>query len=80
MSALASQWGGDPLDSPENSRSMAEKIHAHGGVVEERTYRGVGHLTLIGAFAPAFASSGASAARGHSIRLERHTAGRLLQT
>jgi hypothetical protein len=32
---------------------MAEKIHAHGGVVEERTYRGVGHLTLIGAFAPA---------------------------
>jgi hypothetical protein len=32
---------------------MAEKIHAHGGVAEERTYRGVGHLTLIGAFAPA---------------------------
>src|SRR4029434_6938705 len=32
---------------------MAEKIRAHGGVAEERTYRGVGHLTLIGAFAPA---------------------------
>jgi hypothetical protein len=31
---------------------MAEKIRAHGGVVEERTYGGVGHLTLIGAFAP----------------------------
>ena len=26
---------------------------AHGGVAEEPTYRGVGHLTLIGAFAPA---------------------------
>jgi hypothetical protein len=52
MSALASQWGGDPLVSPENSRRMAAKIHAHGGVAEERTYRGVGHLTLIGA-APA---------------------------
>jgi hypothetical protein len=32
---------------------MAAKIHAHGSVAEERTYRGVGHLTLIGAFAPA---------------------------
>jgi hypothetical protein len=32
---------------------MAAKIHAHGGFAEERTYRGVGHLTLIGAFAPA---------------------------
>ena len=32
---------------------MAKKIHAYGGVAEERTYRGVGHLTLIGAFAPA---------------------------
>ena len=31
---------------------MAAKIHDHGGVVEERTYGGVGHLTLIGAFAP----------------------------
>ena len=31
---------------------MAAQIHAHGGVAEERTYGGVGHLTLIGAFAP----------------------------
>ena len=43
----------DRLVSPGNSRRMAEKIHAHGGVAEERTYRRVGHLTLIGAFAPA---------------------------
>jgi acetyl esterase/lipase len=43
----------DPLVSPGNSRRMAAQIHAHGGVAEERTYRGVGHLTLIGAFAPA---------------------------
>jgi acetyl esterase/lipase len=42
----------DRLVSPGNSRRMAAKIHAHGGVVEERTYGGVGHLTLIGAFAP----------------------------
>jgi acetyl esterase/lipase len=44
--------GRDPLVRPDNSRRMAEKIRAHGGVAEERTYRGVGHLTLIGAFAP----------------------------
>jgi hypothetical protein len=31
---------------------MVEKIRAYGGVVEIRTYRGVGHLTLIGAIAP----------------------------
>lgn len=43
----------DPLVSLQNSRRLAEKIHVHGGVVEERCYRGVGHLTLIGAFAPA---------------------------
>jgi len=49
---LITAWR-DFVVSPENSRRMAEKIHAHGGVVEERTYRGVGHLTLIGAFAPA---------------------------
>jgi acetyl esterase/lipase len=42
----------DRLVSPGNSRRMAAKIHARGGVVEERTYGGVGHLTLIGAFAP----------------------------
>jgi acetyl esterase/lipase len=42
----------DRLVSPGNSRRMAAKIHAHGGVVEERTYGGVGHLTLIGTFAP----------------------------
>jgi acetyl esterase/lipase len=42
----------DRLVSPGNSRRMAAKIHAHGGVVEKRTYGGVGHLTLIGAFAP----------------------------
>src|SRR5262245_55084810 len=51
-SLLITAWR-DPLVSSENSRRMAEKIHAHGGVVEERTYRGVGYLTLIGAFAPA---------------------------
>ena len=43
----------DPLVRAENSRRMAAKIRAHGGIAEERTYRGVGHLTLIGAFAPA---------------------------
>jgi len=42
----------DRLVSPGNSRRMAAKIHAHGGVAEERTYGGVGHFTLIGAFAP----------------------------
>jgi acetyl esterase/lipase len=42
----------DRLVSPGNSRRMAAKIHAYGGVVAERTYGGVGHLTLIGAFAP----------------------------
>jgi acetyl esterase/lipase len=43
----------DSLVRPENSRRMAEKIRAHGGVAQERSYGGVGHLTLIGAFAPA---------------------------
>jgi len=42
----------DRLVSPANSRRMAAQIRAHGGVGEERTYGGVGHLTLIGAFAP----------------------------
>ena len=42
----------DGLVSPGNSRRMAAKIHANGGIVEERTYGGVGHFTLIGAFAP----------------------------
>jgi acetyl esterase/lipase len=51
-SLLISPWR-DALVSPENSRRMAAKIHAYGGVAEERIYRGVGHLTLIGAFAPA---------------------------
>jgi hypothetical protein len=31
---------------------MAAKIRDHGGVAEELTHGGVGHLTLIGAFAP----------------------------
>jgi acetyl esterase/lipase len=43
----------DPLVSPGNSRRMAAKIRDHGGVAEVLTYGGVGHLTLIGAFAPA---------------------------
>ena len=42
----------DRLVSPANSRRMAAQIRARGGVAEERTYGGVGHLTLIGAFAP----------------------------
>jgi acetyl esterase/lipase len=42
----------DRLVNPDNSRRMAAKIRARGGVTEERTYLGVGHLTLIGAFAP----------------------------
>jgi acetyl esterase/lipase len=42
----------DRLVSPGNSRRMAAKIQAHGGVAEERTYGGVGHFTLIGAIAP----------------------------
>src|SRR5262245_21122144 len=49
---LITAWR-DRLVSPDNSRRMAKKIRAHGGVAEERIYRGVGHLTLIGAFAPA---------------------------
>ena len=49
---LITAWR-DRLVSPDNSRRMAKKIRAHGGVAEEHTYRGVGHLTLIGAFAPA---------------------------
>jgi len=51
-SLLITPWR-DALVSPENSRRMAAQIHAHGGIAEERIYRGVGHLTLIGAFAPA---------------------------
>jgi len=42
----------DRLVSPANSRRMAAKVRTHGGFAEERTYRGVGHLTLIAAFAP----------------------------
>ena len=42
----------DPLVSPGNSRRMAAKIRDHGGVAEELAYYGVGHFTLIGAFAP----------------------------
>ena len=42
----------DRLVSPGNSRRMAAKIREHGGVAEVLTYGGVGHLTLIGAFAP----------------------------
>ena len=42
----------DRLVNSDNSRRMAAKIRARGGVTEERTYLGVGHLTLIGAFAP----------------------------
>jgi acetyl esterase/lipase len=63
-SLLITAWR-DRLVSPENSRRMAEKIHAHCGVAEERTYRGVGHLTLIGAFycARSLNSSGASHGR-----------------
>ena len=59
---------------------MAEKIYAHGGVAEERTYRRVGHLYVDRCFCARFASSGASTARGHSIRLARHTAGRFVNT
>src|SRR5262245_64573985 len=51
-SLLITAWR-DFVVSPEDSRRMAEKIRAHGGVAEVRTYHGVGHLTLIGAFAPA---------------------------
>lgn len=42
----------DRLVSPGNSRRMSAKIREHGGVAEVLTYGGVGHLTLIGAFAP----------------------------
>src|ERR1019366_291223 len=37
----------DRLVSPGNSRRMAAKIHAHGGVVEERTYGGGGPPYLV---------------------------------
>jgi acetyl esterase/lipase len=43
----------DRLVSPENSRRMAAKARAHGGVAEVLAYSRVGHLALIGAFAPA---------------------------
>ena len=42
----------DRLVSPGNSRRMAAKIRDQGGFAEQLTYGGVGHLTLIGAFAP----------------------------
>jgi acetyl esterase/lipase len=50
-SLLITPWR-DPLVSPENSRRMAAKVRAHGGVAEVLAYGRVGHLTLIGAFAP----------------------------
>jgi acetyl esterase/lipase len=76
-SLLITAWR-DRLVSPENSRRMAEKIHAHGGAVEERTYGGVGHLTLIGPLrrvcefwrrccATSLNSSGASQADGANL-------------
>src|SRR5215475_7990098 len=48
---LITAWR-DFVVSPGNSRRMAAKIRDHGGVAEELTYGAVGHLTLIGAFAP----------------------------
>lgn len=42
----------DHLVSPGNSRRLAAKIRAEGGAVEEIVYGTVGHLSLIGAFAP----------------------------
>jgi acetyl esterase/lipase len=36
---------------PRNARRLAEAVRADGGVVEERLYPGIGHATLIGAFA-----------------------------
>jgi integrase len=41
-----------PGRKPGKPMTTRQLIRAHGGVVEERTYGGVGHLTLIGAFAP----------------------------
>jgi acetyl esterase/lipase len=36
---------------PSNSRRLADRIRTKGGVVEERYYTGLGHVTLIGALA-----------------------------
>ena len=71
---------GDECVAIARNAARAEKIHAHGGVGAERNYRGVGHLTLIGTFAPALRVLGASAPRDHSIRLALHTAGRFVNT
>ena len=62
----------DRLVSPANSRRMAAQIRAHGGVGEERTYGGVGHLTLIGAFAPGLRVLAPVLRGRHPICLARH--------
>jgi acetyl esterase/lipase len=43
---------GDNTVKPGNSLRLAERIRAKQGSAEVATYRNVGHLTLIGAFAP----------------------------
>jgi acetyl esterase/lipase len=76
-SLLITAWR-DRLVSPENSRRMAEKIHAQGGVA---THLSRGRPSYVDrCLCARSASSGASAARGHSIRLARHTAGRFVNT
>jgi acetyl esterase/lipase len=41
----------DTTVRPANSKHLAARIRAHGGIAEEAYYRGVGHVSLIGAIA-----------------------------
>ena len=42
----------DKIVSPGNTKRLAAQIRAFGSKVDERTYRGVGHLSVLGALAP----------------------------
>jgi dipeptidyl aminopeptidase/acylaminoacyl peptidase len=41
----------DAVVWPRNSQHLAARIREHGGAVEERYYKGIGHITLIGSIA-----------------------------
>ncbi len=44
----------DTVVRPANTRSLAARVAAAGGVVESRIYAGLGHIGIITAFAPLF--------------------------
>lgn len=46
----------DTTVMPRNTISLAQRVRAAGGPVESRIYPGIGHIGLITAFAPLFAS------------------------